>query len=60
MKKNLKIKIQEVRNKSISVKFTENENDRVQKLADNRGMKKSTRIRELVKIGFNQATRRIL
>ncbi len=50
----------EMRTKKILINLTEMENQKLETLAKNRGMKKSTLIRELVKIGFNQITKKEL
>ena len=49
-----------IKSKSASIKLTEMENQKLETLAKNRGMKKSTLIRELVKIGFKEITKKEL
>jgi predicted DNA-binding protein len=56
----MKLQKTAVKSKSASIKLTEMENQKLETLAKNRGMKKSTLIRELVKIGFNQVTKKEL
>lgn len=56
----MKLQKTEVKSKSASIKLTQMENQKLETLAKNKNMKKSTLIRELVKIGFNQITKREL
>lgn len=54
------IKKDEIRNKSASIKLTEMENQKLETLARKKGMKKSSLIRELVRLGFKEETKREL
>ncbi len=56
----MKLQKTEVKSKSASIKLTEMENQKLETLARNRGMKKSTLIRELVKIGFKEVAKKEL
>ena len=56
----MKLQKTEVKSKSASIKLTEMENQKLETLAKNKGMKKSTLIRELVRIGFKQVSKRDL
>lgn len=56
----MKIQKTEVKSKSASIKLTEMENQKLETLARNKGMKKSTLIRELVRIGFKEVSKKDL
>ena len=49
-----------IKNKSVSLKITEMENQKLETLARKKKMKKSTLVRELVKIGYEQMTKKEL
>ncbi len=56
----MKLQKTEVRSKSASIKLTEMENQKLETLAKNKKMKKSTLIRELVKIGYETIAKKPL
>ena len=49
-----------INNKSASIKLTELENQKLETLARKKKMKKSTLIRELVRLGFKETTKKEL
>ena len=54
----VKIEKKVVKNKSVSSKITELQNQKLETLAKNKGVKKSSLIAQLIAIGFKEITKR--
>lgn len=54
----VKIEKKVVKNKSVSSKITELQNQKLETLAKNKGVKKSSLIAQLLAIGFKEITKR--
>ena len=55
---NVKIEKKVVKNKSVSSKISELQNQKLETLAKNKGVKKSSLISQLIAIGFKEITKR--
>jgi len=55
---NVKIEKKVVKNKSVSSKISELQNQKLETLAKNKGVKKSSLIAQLLAIGFKEITKR--
>ncbi len=54
----MKIEKKVVKSKAISTKISEEQNKKLEKLAEEKGVTKSNLISQLIAIGFEKATRR--